>query len=173
MARPKSTPLRTALSRMFPAALLRRLALQTGMVRRRRLVDPVKLFWVVVLALGSGGERSFADLRRSYEKVTGQRLSASSFYNRFTPAFTRFLRELLAVGLEQLNRCADGTAAVLGEIRDVLWCGFHHRPASRRSGRLLAGMPDQPHLGGGEVAHRPQRPGYGAPAHQDHLGTSP
>lgn len=120
MARPKSTPLRTALSRMFPAALLRRLALQTGMVRRRRRVDPVKLFWVVVLALGSGGERSFADLRRSYEKVTGQRLSASSFYNRFTPAFTRFLRELLTVGLEQLNRCADGTTAVLGEIRDVL-----------------------------------------------------
>jgi hypothetical protein len=59
-------------------------------------------------------------LRRSYEKVTGQRLSASSFYNRFTPAFTRFLRELLAV--EQLSRCAEGAAAVLGEIQDVLCC---------------------------------------------------
>jgi IS4 transposase len=120
MARPKSGPLRTALSRMFPAALLRRLALQSGAVLRRRRVDPVKLFWVVVLALGSGSERSLADLRRSYEKVTGQRLSASSFYNRFTPAFTRFLRELLTIGLDQLNRCADGTAAVLGEIRDIL-----------------------------------------------------
>lgn len=120
MARPKSTPLRTALSRMFPAALLQRLARQTQTVRRRRRVDPVKLFWVVVLELGSGGERSFAALRRSYEKVTGQRLSASSFYNRFTPAFTRFLRELLTIGLNQLTRCAEGTEAVLGEIRDVL-----------------------------------------------------
>lgn len=120
MARRKSTPLRTALSRLFPAALLRRVAQETGTVRRRRLVDPVKLFWVVVLGLGSGGERSFAGLRRSYEKVTGERLSASSFYNRFTPAFTCFLRELLALGLDKLNRCADASAAVLSEIREIL-----------------------------------------------------
>lgn len=119
MARGKSTPLRTALSRLFPAALLGRVARETGTVRRRRLVDPVKLFWVVVLSVG-GGERSFADLRRSYEKVTGKRLSASSFYNRFTPAFTGFLRELLALGLDKLDRCAEASAAVLGEIRDVL-----------------------------------------------------
>jgi putative transposase len=120
MARAKSTPLRTALSRMFPTALLKRLALSTGMVRRRRRVDPVELFWVVVLTLGSGRSRNFADLRRSYERVTGTRLSASSFYNRFTPAFTRFLREVLAVGLEKLHRQSEGAVAVLGEIRDVL-----------------------------------------------------
>lgn len=120
MARRKSMPLRTALSRMFPAALLRRLARESGMVRRRRRVDPVKLFWVLVLTLGNGRERSFAELRRSYQRVTGTRLSASSFYNRFTPAFTRFLRDLLAMGLEKLNRCSDGATVVLGEIRDVL-----------------------------------------------------
>jgi len=120
MARRKSTPLRTALSRMFPKALLQRLARETGAVRRRRKVDPVKLFWVVVLSLGSGGERTFADLRRSYERVTGEQLSASSFYNRFTPAFTGFLRAVFAQGLEKLSRCTQGAAAVLGEIRDVL-----------------------------------------------------
>jgi putative transposase len=119
MARRKSTPLRTALSRLFPAALLRRLAQETGTVRRRRLVDPVKLFWVVVLGVG-GGERSFAELRRSYEKVTGAKISASSFYNRFTPAFTRLLRELLSVGLEKLIHCAEGAATALGEIKDIL-----------------------------------------------------
>lgn len=119
MARRKSTPLRAALSRLFPAAMLRRLAQETGTVRRRRLVDPVKLFWVVVLGVG-GGERSFAELRRSYEKVTGARISASSFYNRFTPAFTRFLRELLSVGLDKLIHCAEGAATALGEIKDIL-----------------------------------------------------
>ena len=119
MARRKSTPLRTALSRLFPAALLRRLAQETGTVQRRRRVDPVKLFWVVVLGVG-GGKRSFAELRRSYEKVTGKKISASSFYNRFNPAFTRFLRELLSVGLEKLNRCAEATSTVLGEIREIL-----------------------------------------------------
>lgn len=118
MARRQSTPLRSALSRMFPAALLRRLARETGTVRRRRRVDPVTLFWVVVLGVGSS-KRSFAELRRSYEKATGEKISASSFYSRFTPAFTRFLRELLNVGLEKLYRCA-GKATVLGEIREIL-----------------------------------------------------
>lgn len=120
MARQKSTPLRTALSRMFPTALLKRLASETGMVRRRRRVDPVKLFWVLVLTLGSGRSRSFAELRRSYERVAGVRLSASSFYNRFTPAFTEFLRELLVIGLEKLSRYAEGAGAVFSEIQDIL-----------------------------------------------------
>jgi len=119
MAQRKSTPLRTALSSLFPAALLRRLARQTGTVQRQRRVDPVKLFWVFVLGV-SGGERSFAELRRSYEKVTGKKISASSFYNRFTPAFTRFLRELLNLGMEELLRCASGATTVLGEIREIL-----------------------------------------------------
>lgn len=119
MAQGKSTPLRTALSRLFPAALLRRVAQETGTVCRHRKVDPVKLFWVIVLGVG-GGERSFAALRRSYEKVTGAKLSASSFYNRFTPAFTLFLRTLLNEGLEKLSRYAKGTAAVLGEIQEIL-----------------------------------------------------
>lgn len=119
MARRKSTPLRTALSRLFPAALLRRFAQETGTVRRRRRVDPVKLFWVVVLGVG-GGERSFAELRRSYEKVTGAKISASSFYNRFTPAFTQFLRALLNEGLKKLNHCAESAPAVLGEIQEIL-----------------------------------------------------
>ena len=119
MARRKSTPLRTALSRLFPAAQLRRFAQETGTVRRRRRVDPVKLFWVVVLGVG-GGERSFAELRRSYEKVTGAKISASSFYNRFTPAFTQFLRALLNEGLKKLNHCAEGASAVLGEIQEIL-----------------------------------------------------
>lgn len=117
MARRQSTPLRAALSRMFPAALMRRLARETGTVQRQRRVDPVKLFWVVVLGVG---ERSFAELRRSYQKVTGDKISPSSFYNRFTPAFTRFLRELLNVGLEKLQRCAEGAAPMVGEIREIL-----------------------------------------------------
>jgi IS4 transposase len=105
---------------MFPTALLKRLALSTGTVRRRRRVDPVQLFWVVVLTLGSGRSRTFADLRRSYERVTGTQLSASSFYNRFTPAFTGFLKEVLELGLEKLHCQGERAGAVLGEIRDVL-----------------------------------------------------
>ena len=119
MARQQSTPLRSALSRMFPAAVLRRLACETGAVQRLRLVDPVKLFWVVVLGVARG-ERSIAELRRSYEKVTGAQISASSFYNRFNPAFTRLLREMLSLGLEKLQRSCQASVAILGEIREIL-----------------------------------------------------
>ena len=120
MARQKSTPLRTALSRMFPKAMLLRLARETGALRRLRKVNPVDLFWVLVLSFGSAGERTIADLRRSYERVTGKALSTSSFYNRFTPAFARFLRAVFTQGLEKLSRCTQSATAVLGEIRDVL-----------------------------------------------------
>jgi hypothetical protein len=40
MAQRKSTPLRTALSSLFPKALLRRLARETGTVQRRRRGGP-------------------------------------------------------------------------------------------------------------------------------------
>lgn len=120
MARRESTPLRTTLSRTFPSALLKRLAETTGAFRRRRRVDPVKLFWVVILTLAYGRSRSFADLRRSYEQVTGVRLSASSFYCRFTPAFAQFLGAVLRATLERLQRQAAASAGLLGEIREVL-----------------------------------------------------
>src|SRR5262245_8694102 len=110
MAHRKSTPLRTALSRMFPKASLQRLARETGAVRRRRKVDPVKLFWVLVLGFGSGGVRTIADLRRSYERVTGKEVSPSSFYNRFTPALAKFLRAAFTQGLETLSGCVRGSA---------------------------------------------------------------
>ena len=79
MARRKSTPLRATLSRMFPRKMLERSARLEGVVRRRRRVEIVTLFWVLLWTLDTCGKRTFADLRRSYEKVTGTRLSSSSF----------------------------------------------------------------------------------------------
>jgi IS4 transposase len=61
-----------------------------------------------------------ADLRRSYERVTGRSVSASSFYNRFTPALARFLKQLFEMGLEKLSRSTARAQAVLGPIHDIL-----------------------------------------------------
>ncbi len=169
MARAQSTPLRTALSRMFPTALLKRLALSTGTVRRRRRVDPVQLFWVVVLTLGSGRSRTFADLRRSYERVTGTQLSASSFYNRFTPAFTRFLKEVLEARVGEASSPEREDRSRLGGNPGCPLRRLYSHPAPRRSGLLLAGLPDESHLGGREDAHGPQCPGPGTAPDEDHL----
>ena len=120
MARWKSTPLRAALSRMFPKMMLERSAREAGVVRRRRRVEVVALFWVLLLTLDTRGKRTFADLRRSYEKVTGTRLSSSSFQQRFSPAFARWLRQLVAAKLAVVAKQPGGTRPLWGQIRDVL-----------------------------------------------------
>jgi len=120
MAREQSTPLRQALSRWFPSRQLRELAVAEGVVQRQRRVDPVALFWVVVLGVGSGGGRTVAELHRSYEKVTGCRLARSSFYQRFTPAFARFLKRLLTQALEKIATLRGQGPRLFAEIREVL-----------------------------------------------------
>lgn len=121
MARRKSTPLRDALSRMFPEAELQRVATVEGVVQRQRKVEIVALFWVLILSVGSGTQRTLADLRRSYEKATGCRLSPSAFHDRFNPRLTRFLKTLMGQALESMAQgVARGGRALVGPIREVL-----------------------------------------------------
>lgn len=117
MTRLESTPLRATMSKMFPRAKLERLAREHGVTRRRRRVDIVALFWVLLLTLDTRRRRTIADLRRSYAQVTGTRLAPSAFYERLSGAFARLLRSLMN---EALEAAAHSTQAVLAGIRDVL-----------------------------------------------------
>jgi hypothetical protein len=77
MAGIPSIDVRGTLRKLFPDAWRRRLAYDCGRVRRRRKVDPVALFWTLVLrypsiprdirsmGFGAGQERTLAGLRRS------------------------------------------------------------------------------------------------------------
>lgn len=120
MARKQSTPLRQTLSSWFPSARIWQLAVEEGVVRRQRRVDPVALFWVVVLAVSPSGGRTLAELHRSYEKTTGCRLARSSFYQRFTPAFARLLKRAMIRALERVGRAAGQSLRRFSEIREVL-----------------------------------------------------
>ncbi|MGH9750819.1 MAG: hypothetical protein ACRD6R_12955 [Candidatus Polarisedimenticolia bacterium] len=42
------------------------LARQSGLVRRRRKLDPMEMFWTVVLGFGAGRVRALAGMRRAY-----------------------------------------------------------------------------------------------------------
>lgn len=120
MAREQSTPLRQALSRWFPSGRIEELAVAEGVVQRRRRVDPVALFWVVVLGVGDAGGRTMAGLHRSYERVTGCRLARSSFYQRFTPEFARLLKGILTQALERVGSSAGQGVKLFAEIGEVL-----------------------------------------------------
>lgn len=120
MARWKSTPLRRALSMLCPKAMLERVARAEGLVRRRRRLDPVAFFWVIVLTVDTGASRTLADLRRAYARVTGDSLAASSFYARFSPALARFLNQVLSMALERLADSKRSARALLGSIRDIV-----------------------------------------------------
>jgi len=93
---------------MFPSAWLRRSARQTGLVKRERKIEPVAMFWVLVLSFGVRLQRTLAGLKRSYEKRKGTPLSDGSWYERFSPELVAFLKLCVLRGIEELAREAGG-----------------------------------------------------------------
>lgn len=70
---------------MFPRKWLREKARATGFVIRERKIRVEAFFWVLILSYGTVMRRTLASLKRGYEKESGQTLSDSSWYDRFTP----------------------------------------------------------------------------------------
>ena len=120
MARPKSIPIRQHLRKLFPPKTLNALARQSGAVKRARKVDPVKLFWSVVLGFGSGRTRTLAGLRREYERAAGQRIEESSFFNRFNAGFAKMLRLAFAHALSVAAGTERALQGALAAFEDVL-----------------------------------------------------
>jgi len=82
MAIDVSIDLRAVLRNLFPDGYIRQLARTTGATKRLRNVDPVHLFWTLVLGFGVQRERTLADLRRRYIRASGRSIEESSFYDR-------------------------------------------------------------------------------------------
>ena len=67
MARISKYSVVNTLCHLFPSAWLEEQALETGLVRRKRKVNPISLFWTLVLSFGIGKESDIASLRRAYQ----------------------------------------------------------------------------------------------------------
>ena len=93
MARISKDSVEKALCHLFPSAWLEDQAQETGLVQRKRKVNPISLFWTLVLSFGIGKKGDIASLRRAYEEATGTTLAASSFYVRLTGALVVFLQQ--------------------------------------------------------------------------------
>lgn len=120
MARRKSIGIRGELTSLIPTRRLNFLAQLSGLVRRRRKVDPMALFWTVVLGFGAGRERTLAGLRRAYQKSTGATLVPSAFYDRFTKSLAVFFRFVVAELLESVQQTEARFRGLLEPFRDVL-----------------------------------------------------
>lgn len=120
MAQRGDIPIRQALRKLFPAAWLREEASATGAFRRLRRMDPVALFWSLVLGFGVGRARSIAGLRRSYERAKGQTVEESSFYDRFNAGLVALLKRAVGRALECSLGVDRALRGPLAAFRDVL-----------------------------------------------------
>lgn len=109
-----------SLCKLFPTAFLREQAEKTGVIKRDRKVDPVALFWTLVLGFGIGKDRTIADLRRGYMAATGQWLGRSACYERFTKALVAFMRQAVGMAIESVYPDAPSLAGALRAFRDLM-----------------------------------------------------
>jgi len=96
----KVDPSVECLTRFFPEAFLRNTASETGFIQRERKIDPVILFWVIVLGFGINFLRTIRGLKRKYENESNIKMSISSFNDRFTPKMENFLKKCVIHALE-------------------------------------------------------------------------
>ena len=114
MARISKDSVVNTLCHLFPSAWLEEQALETDLVRRKRKVNPISLFWTLVLSFGIGKKNDIASLRRAYEEATGTLLAASSFYDRFTGALVVFLQQACQRALGAVME--DSSPALKGSL---------------------------------------------------------
>lgn len=107
----KKVSLEERLNSCFPPEWLQQEARSCGMVKRRRKIDPVVLFWVLVLGFATGTARTLSALRRCYETKAGVTLAPPAFYRRFTSALAVFLKRAFLHAMEELG----GAVGVLRE----------------------------------------------------------
>jgi len=68
------------LNSMFSQEWLRKIADETGLIKRERIIDPTIMFWALVLGFGVRLQRSLASLKRVYENKSGKSIRDSSWY---------------------------------------------------------------------------------------------
>jgi len=120
VARRQSIGIRAELTSLISSRRLNFLARLSGLVQRRRKVQPMALFWTIVLGFGAGPQRTLAGLRRAYERSTGATLVPSAFYDRFTKSLAVFFRYVVEELLERLQETETRFRGVLQSFRDVV-----------------------------------------------------
>lgn len=117
---PHKNSIEKELCHLFPSDWLRDQAEASGVIERERKIDPVALFWTLILGVGYGERHSIANLRRAYQAATGTPIARSSFYDRFTPEFEAFLKVACDRALGTVQDEDEALKAMLSDFKDLL-----------------------------------------------------
>ena len=74
----------------------------SGLIKRKREIEAFVLLWVLVFSFGAHLPRNLANMKRKYDKESKKDLAYSSWYMRFTPELTEFLKLCVTHVIEQL-----------------------------------------------------------------------
>ena len=66
-----------------------------GVVKREGNLQIPTLVWAFVFGFATGGSRTLAGFRRSYNSTADETLTAGGFYHRITPLLADFLCDLV------------------------------------------------------------------------------
>lgn len=99
---------------------VRERARELGVVRRQGKVDAYALVAVVVLGVATRGATVIAQLGHTLAEATGVRLARSSFWDRFTPAFSALLKSLLDDHVQAARARVGQPTGPLRGFTDVL-----------------------------------------------------
>ena len=117
----KADPSVECLTRLFSEDFIRSAAAETGFIQRKRKIDPVILFWVIVLGFGVNFLRTIRGLKRKYENESNTQMSISSFNDRFTPQMEKFLKKCVTHALEyQAQEPCLKLGIKLKKFKDIL-----------------------------------------------------
>ncbi len=89
---------------VFSPEWLRKAAQETGLIKRERKIDPTIMFWVLAMSFGVRLQRTLASIKRNYEKASNEKISDSSWYERFTPELVEFLKLCVTHSIEHLAK---------------------------------------------------------------------
>lgn len=120
MAQTKDIDIRQTLSSLIPESWLEQKARELKVVRRKRKISVWDLLWTLLLGFGFGEKKTLASLRRCFKSNTGIQVVPSAFYNRFTPAFTALVREVLVKVMSERAAPTRQLRGRLAAFKDLL-----------------------------------------------------
>jgi len=101
-SKPSSARIERRLTTLFPSTALEDHAEVLGVVERDGKFQVPAMVWALVFGFATGESRTLAAFRRSYNATADKTLSPGGFYQRLTPLFAAYLRDLVERKLDEV-----------------------------------------------------------------------